>query len=136
MNSKCYNCVYRNREWKKDENAYGCNAPEIGLCGEPKMKKRKERILCNTCLLCKYSCGKIFGTYGCDDADCGSPGFIEFKAWLPKGSKVEFKESESIINGTVSGVINKDTDPKYIIDDDNNCTHYILADDKNIRKIN
>lgn len=135
MNSKCYDCVYRNKKWDKDENAYGCNSPELGLCGEPKMKKRKARRLCNTCLLCKYSCGKIFGTYGCDDIDCGSPGFIEFKENIPKGSRVEFKENEYMVNGTVSGVTDKDTDPKYIINDINNCVHYILADDKTIKMI-
>lgn len=136
MNEKCDYCVYRDKSWKQDQNEYGCEAVELGLCGEPKMEQRKVRRLENKCLLCAHCAGyAVSGLYGCEDPDCGSPGFVEFKAYIPEGCGIKFESTEGVIWGTVSGIVDMDTDPKYVVDTDHDGVWYVLADNKTIERV-
>lgn len=119
MNEKCEYCIYRDRSWRREENAYGCEAAELKLCGEPYMQQRHDRRQDNKCLLCihrKYGEDEM---YGCDDPKPASP-YCHFQPRFPEDSTVIFlpEGADKALIGTIVGVEDEKVDPHYVIDVD------------------
>lgn len=135
MNDKCNYCIYRDKSWRKEENAYGCEAASIGLCGEPGMEQRHDRRIDNRCLLCEHRRYGEMSNYGCDDPDCCSACLCEFKPRLPEGSMVIFRPegADKALIGTIEEVTDIDVDPHYVIDVDGE-RWYVLWSHQEMRR--